>query len=418
GGRRKSHLARHVPDTSAFHVMGCVAAAFGIDTDPFTLDLLDLFEQVQVDAFVIHDVTGGVGAGDDGCSQPLGLLDRVDRDVARTGDHHAAPVQALSIAFQHAFGEQYGSIARCFGTDTGTTPTQTLARDHTGLPAVGQAPILAEHVTDLACSHTDVSGRDVGVLTQVAVEFGHERLAEPLDLGLRAALGVEVTATLASADVHTGQGVFEDLLEPEELDHTEVDAGVEAQTSLVGAKSAVELHPEAAVDVHAALVVTPGNPEDDLSLGLAQTFQNALLDVFGVGGKSRGKAVQYLEHRLLELGLVGVASDHMLVGRSNPRVAVCDLCKVRHGGSFRCRSVGEAHTPLCREALGHWALRRSDRRLETNLYLQVMAVHTVSYRDVNLNFSSCFLPLRGVSPLDRHLPSGAGMQHDSPQHFR
>src|SRR5690606_1591786 len=114
------------------------------------------------------------------------------------------------------------------------TPAESLAGEDTGLIAVGDALVLAEHVADLATTHADVAGGDAGVLTDVAVELGHEGLTETHDLLVRTTLGVEVGAPLAAADGQAGEGVLEDLLEAEELDDPEVDAGVEAQATLVG----------------------------------------------------------------------------------------------------------------------------------------------------------------------------------------
>src|SRR5690606_1437529 len=108
---------------------------------------------------------------------------------------------------------------------------------------------------------------------------GHERLAEPHDLAIAAALGIEVRAALAAADRHARQGVLEDLLVPEELDDREVDAGVEAQAALVGAEHRGELDPEAAVDLHGALIIDPRHAEDDLPLGLDDALEDRPLAV-------------------------------------------------------------------------------------------------------------------------------------------
>src|SRR5690606_10840852 len=126
-----------------------------------------------------------------------------------------------------------------------------------------------EQVADLATTHADVARGHVGVLTDVAVELGHEALAEPHDLVIGAVPRVEVRPALAAADGKHGEGVLEDLLEAQELDDAEVHRRVEPQATLVGAEGAVELDPEAPVDVDLALVVLPGHPPDDLALGLA-----------------------------------------------------------------------------------------------------------------------------------------------------
>jgi len=41
----------------------------GVRADPTPVDLLDLFDELQVQAVGVHDVAGGVGTGDDGGTQ-------------------------------------------------------------------------------------------------------------------------------------------------------------------------------------------------------------------------------------------------------------------------------------------------------------------------------------------------------------
>jgi uncharacterized protein with PIN domain len=65
----------------------------------------------------------------------------------------------------------------------------------------------------------------------VAVELGHERLAESHDLGVAAASGVEVGTALAAADGHAGERILEDLLEAEEFHNSEVNGGVEPEAA-------------------------------------------------------------------------------------------------------------------------------------------------------------------------------------------
>jgi hypothetical protein len=147
----------------------------------------------------------------------------------------------------------------------------------------------------------------------VPVELGHERLAEPHDLALGPALGIEVRATLAAADRQTSKGVLEDLLEPEELHDADVDAGVEAEPTLVGAEGRVELHPEAAVELDLAGIVDPRDPEDDLALRLAEPADHGTVGVLRVLGDHRPEAVEHLVHRLVELRLTRVAPQHFVV---------------------------------------------------------------------------------------------------------
>src|SRR5690606_29497964 len=132
------------------------------------------------------------------------------------------------------------------------------------------------------------------------VQLVQEALAEPHHLAVRAALRVEVGAALAAADRQARQAVLEDLLEPEELHDAQVDGRVEAQSSLVRAERAVELDPEAPVDVHLAAVVLPRHPEDDLTLGLADPLDDLRLRVLGMLAEDRADAFQDLPHRLME----------------------------------------------------------------------------------------------------------------------
>ena len=112
------------------------------------------------------------------------------------------------------------------------------------------------------------------------VQLAHEAVAEAADLAVGLALGVEVGATLATAHVEAGQGVLEDLLEAQELEHGEVDGGVQAEAALVGAQGGVELHAEGIVDLDLALVVLPHYAELDDALGDGDDFEGVA--VFGV----------------------------------------------------------------------------------------------------------------------------------------
>src|SRR5690606_26649728 len=91
-------------------------------------------------------------------------------------------------------------------------PVEAFAGKYAGFVAVGDALVLAEHVADLALTDADVASRDVGVLTQVAVQLGHEALAEAHDFVVAAPLRIEVAAALARADRHAGESVLEHLL--------------------------------------------------------------------------------------------------------------------------------------------------------------------------------------------------------------
>lgn len=158
------------------------------------------------------------------------------------------------------------AVAGGLGPDQATTPAATLAGE-SALPLVGQGAVSTEHVTNLAAGNTNVTGGDVSLGADVLVQLTHEGVAETADLRVGLVLGVEVGTTLAATHAEAGQGVLEDLLEAEELEHAEVDGGVEAEAALVGAKGRVELHAEGIVDLDLALVVLPHHAELDDALG-------------------------------------------------------------------------------------------------------------------------------------------------------
>ena len=174
---------------------------------------------------------------------------------------------------------------------------------------VADALVLAEHEADLAAAHADVAGGNVGVRADVAAELGHEALAEAHDLVVALALGIEVRAALAAAHGERREGVLEDLLEGEELEHAEVDGRVEAQAALVGADGAVHLDAEAPVDLDLALVVDPRHAEHDDALGLDDALEDLGLAVLGMARQDGLERLGDLLDGLMELELARVLGD-------------------------------------------------------------------------------------------------------------
>jgi hypothetical protein len=147
----------------------------------------------------------------------------------------------------------------------------------------------------------------------VAVQLGHEALAEAHDFHVALALRVEVGAALAAAHGQGGQAVLEDLLKAQELQDALVDRGMEAQAALVGADRAVELDAVAAVHLDLARVVHPGHTERDDALGLDHALDQAGLLVFGMLFHQRLDALEHLAHCLQEFGLVRIAGGQAVI---------------------------------------------------------------------------------------------------------
>ena len=280
-------------------------AALGILPDTAALHLLQLLDEVQVNAGGIVDIARRVGHGDH-LSPHLGsLLAGVDGHVAGAGDHHGGAVEAPAVGTEHVVREVAEAIARGLLPGEASAVAEALAGEDAG-KLVAEALILTEEVADLPAAHADVPGGDVGIRADVLEKLRHEALAEAHDLGVRLALGVKVAAALAATDGEAGEAVLEDLLEAQELDDAEVHRGVEAQAALVGADGAVELHPVTPVHVDAAGVIHPGHPELDAPLRLHQAVHDALPDKLRPGLHHGLQGLQHLVDGLQKLRLGGV----------------------------------------------------------------------------------------------------------------
>ena len=141
----------------------------------------------------------------------------------------------------------------------------------------------------------------------MSAKLSHEALAETHNLAVGLALRIKVGTALAAAHRKGGQGVLEDLLEAEELDDTNIYGGVQSDTALVRTDSGVELDTETSVYLYLAVVVNPRNAEDDLSLRLNDSVENACVDEVLSLFSNRLKGLENLSYRLNELRLAGIS---------------------------------------------------------------------------------------------------------------
>ncbi len=231
------------------------------------------------------------------------------RDVAGAGDQHALAVEVAPAPVQHLLREIDGAVAGGLGTHQAAAEGQALAGEDAG-GLVRQLLHHAGHEADLAAAHADIAGRHIGVRAEMAIQLGHQRLAEAHHLAVRLALGIEIGTALAAAHRQRRQRVLEGLLEAEELEHRQVDGRMEAHAALVRADGRAVLHAEGAVDLHLALVVGPCHAELDHALGFDQPFQQGLVGVARVALDERPQGHHHFLDRLLELGLVRIAPGH------------------------------------------------------------------------------------------------------------
>lgn len=276
------------------------------------LDVGNDVDELGVDSLVVGGDQGtlGVGERDDGSAELDDLEGGVLGNVTGTGDGDALAGEGLLSArgvLDHVLdvlcvGNQsvicplikYESRGKThvdetvtggLRADQRTTPAATLTGKDT-LPLVLLGAVGTEEVTNLTATDTNVTSGNVSVGTNVLVKLAHESNAEPADLVVGLALGVEVGTTLSTAHVKAGEGILEDLLETQELEDGKVDSGVETETALVGTEGRVVLNTETTVDLDLALVVLPDNAELDDALGDSGDLECAL--VLGVLLEERG----------------------------------------------------------------------------------------------------------------------------------
>ena len=267
--------------------------------------VVHVLKHLVIDALGVLDPALGVGAGQNLAAKLGDLLDGVDRHVAGAVHDDVLALEGVAVGLQVLVDKVHQAVAGGLGAGQRAAEGQALAGEHAG-PLVAQALVLAEHVADLAAADAQVASRHVGVRADMAGKLVHEGLAESHDLVVGLALRVEVRAALAAAHGKGGQGILEDLLEAQELQHAERDGGVEAQASLVGADGGIIFHAEAAVDLNLAGIVDPRDAELDDALGFDDALkQGGLLELW-MRVECRLQGAQDLSGCLDELGLLGV----------------------------------------------------------------------------------------------------------------
>ena len=219
----------------------------------------------------------------------------------------------------HHLGSEVDAAITCrFRPNEASTPIKVLSGENPG-ELVRQFLVHAKEVPDLAETHANVPGRNIGKLPDMAEQLAHKGLAEAHDLGVGFTFGIEVRASLATTHGQGGQGVFEDLLKSQEFQNAEVDGRVEAQTALVGTDGAVHLYPEAPVYKDFAGVVLPRNPEHDHPVRFHQSFQYLGATIFRMKVQKRFDGPKYFSCGLMKLPLVRVPAlykNHDFVHKS------------------------------------------------------------------------------------------------------
>ena len=121
--------------------------------------------------------TGRVGEGEDGTTELNDLEGGVLGDVTRSRDQNllAVPVGVVEV-LEHLGNVVDETVSGSLGTDERTTPRSTLTGKDTG-KLVSDLLVGTEHETNLTSTGSDITGRDIGVVTNVSRELLHERVA-------------------------------------------------------------------------------------------------------------------------------------------------------------------------------------------------------------------------------------------------
>ena len=305
GGAGEGDAAGNSPDALAALVILGGGDVIQVGLDALPLDLLDLLDDLVVDAVLIHDVAVGVAHGNDLAAQLSGLLVGVDSHVAGTGDDYALALEGLAGSLKHLVSKVAQAVAGGLGTGQRTAVAQALAGNH-AVKLVADALILAEQIADLTGAHANVAGGHVGVRADVALQLGHKGLAETHDLVAALALGVKVGTALTAAHGQAGEGVLEYLLKAQELDDGQVDGRVEPQAALGGADGGGELDPIAAVHLDLAVIVHPGDAEEQAALRFHHALNDAGPGQLGLLVEHGLERLQNFAYGLKKLGLMSV----------------------------------------------------------------------------------------------------------------
>ena len=305
-GAREGDIALDFPGLAALDELGAELGGVGLD------DVVVAGAELEhvVDAFLGHslfvvDVTVRTGNGDDLGAELNELLSGTPGDVTEARESDRLALDVLAKLLKHVLGEVDCAVAGSLGTNERTAEGTALAGENAD-ELVTKALVLAEEVADFTAADADVTGRNVGVGSDVARKLGHEALAETHDFAVGLAARIEVGAALAAAHGKRGEGVLESLLEAEELENGESYGRMETETALVRSDRGVELDAIAAVDLNDAVVVNPGNAEHDSALRLDHTLKNSGLFVLGISFNYRGEGRENLFNRLDEFRFVSV----------------------------------------------------------------------------------------------------------------
>ena len=205
------------PRTSAFNVFATVF--FGEFADAAAVDVLKFEDEVELlfgETFGNVDCAVGVAHCDDLGAERKELLGGVGSHVTRAGDSHFLAFDVDAASCEHVEQEVYVTVAGSFGAYERAAEFEAFAGESSGEFA-SHLLVHTVHIAHFATAYADVAGRNIGVGTDVAPQFGNECLAEAHHFHIRLAFGAEVATAFTAAHRERGERVLESLLEGEEF---------------------------------------------------------------------------------------------------------------------------------------------------------------------------------------------------------
>ena len=88
---------------------------------------------------------------------------------------------------------------------------------------------------------------------------------------------------------------------------------MEAESTLVGAKSGVKLHAKSSVNLNVSLIINPWDAEDDLAFGFNEALDEPLFRVVLIVAKDIFKAAENLLCSLVKFWFTRVPLEYLLV---------------------------------------------------------------------------------------------------------
>ena len=166
----------------------CVRSADVLSGSSQFQQVINLFSG---DTVLVQDVSVRSGNGDDLGAQLIELCSSSPGYITETGDGDFLALELFAAVFQHFSCEEYDTVSGSFCSSGQSAISKTFSAEN-AFVSVYDPLVLAEQISYLSCAYTYVSGRNIGVRSDMSVKFGHESLTESHDLGVGFSVRVEI----------------------------------------------------------------------------------------------------------------------------------------------------------------------------------------------------------------------------------